>query len=295
MLLSDYILQVQELVHDTSGIDYTTAELTVWINEARALVARDFWCVRQYLANLSTIVNQEAYPITSGVGGAKITNAGVYSTPPSVTFGPPPAGGVQATGTAIMGGTAPNLFVQQVAMTNWGLGYTSVPTVSFGSGAATAVAVAMLNVLDIYTISALYGNQRTMLMWSPFGKFNAIFRANATSAGRPGMWSGYNEQNLFYLYPALVDQNYPLEIDAFVEPFPLVNATDSDSQILSPYSTCVQFWAAYKALLKAQNFAQADYYQKTYEGWKTKLGASRFAPRRPNIYQNVWRRVQRGY
>lgn len=295
MLLSDYILQVQELVHDTAGIDYQSSELTVWVNEARALVARDFWCVRQYISNLSTIINQESYPMSSGVGGAKVTAGGVYSAPPSVTFGPPPAGGTQATGTAIMGGTGSAQFVQQIGMTNWGLGYVGVPTVTFGSGAAAATAVPLLNVLDIYTISVIFGVNRTMLLWANFGKFNAFFRANTTSAGRPGMWSGYNEQNLFYLFPALPDQNYPMELDAFVEPFPLVNTTDVDTQILSPYTTCVQFWAAYKALLKAQNFDQATYYSKVYEAWKTKLGASRFAPRRPNIYQGEWRRVQRGF
>jgi hypothetical protein len=297
MLLSDYIFQVQELVHDSSSIDYSSTQLTAYINDARNQIADDFWCVRTYFTNLSAIVNQETYPITSGVGGAKVTNGGVYSVAPSVTFGPPPAGGVQATGTAVMSPIPSSSFfqVQQIAMTNWGVGYSAVPPVTFNSGAATATATAMLNVIDIYTVSALFGNQRTMLMWAAFARFNGIFRNNLLSAGRPGMWSGYNEQNLFYLYPANPDQNYPLEIDAYVRPFPLVNPTDVDTQVNAPMNDIVQYWAAHKALLKAQNFEQAEYYAKKYELQAKKKGASRFAPRRPNIYQNVFRRVQRGY
>jgi hypothetical protein len=297
MLLSDYIFQVQELVHDSSGIDYTSAELTAYINDARNQIADDFWCVRTYFTNLSSIVNQETYPITSGVGGAKVTAGGVYATPPSVTFGPPGPGGIQATGIAVMGGTAPNLFVQQIGMTNWGLGYTAVPTVTFGAGAAAATAMALLNVIDIYTISTIWPStqRRQMLLWAPFGKFNAVFRMNTVNAGPPSVWSGYNEQNLFYFYPANPDNNYILEIDAFVRPFPLVAPTDVDTQVNAPMNDIVQYWAAYKALLKAQNFEQASFYNKAYESQAKKKGASRFAPRRPNIYQNVWRRVQRGY
>jgi hypothetical protein len=298
MLLSDYIFQVQELVHDSASIDYTTQELTAYINDSRNQIADDFWCVRTYYNNLSAIVNQETYPIASGVGGARVTAGGVYAAPPTVTFGPPPLGGTQATGVAIMGGIAPNLFVQQIAMTNWGLGYAAVPAVSFGSGSAAATAMALLNVIDIYTISSIpapVGPNRQMLLWEPFARFNAIYRMNTTNAGRPTVWSGYNEQNLFYLYPANPDQNYLLEIDAFVRPFPLVSPTDVDIQVNAPMNDLVQYWAAHKALLKAQNFEQAEYYAKKYEVQAKKKGASRFAPRRPNIYQNVWRRTQRGY
>jgi hypothetical protein len=295
MLLSDYTNQTQQLVHDTSSLDYSQSDMTFFINEARKQVARDFWCVRQYIINLSLIINQETYPITSGVGGARVTAGGVYSNTPTVTFGPPPVGGVQATGVAIMGGSGAAQFVQQIGMTNWGLGYTSVPTVTFGSGAATAIATAMLNILDIYTVSYLSGARRAMLQWAAFGRFNAIFRMNTTNGGPPGVWSGYNEQNLFYVYPANPDFTYPLEIDAYVLPTPLVNTTDSDIQINEPAADVVQWWAAHLALIKSQNFEQAEYFAKKYAAQAQKIGLSRFAPRRPNIYQNVWRRVQRGY
>jgi hypothetical protein len=269
--------------------------MTTFINEARVRVSLDMASVRTYFTGCSTIVNQERYPITGGVGGALITNGGVYSSAPTVTFGAPPAGGVQATGIAIMSGTAPNLAVTQIGMTNWGSGYTAVPTVTFGSGAAAATAVAFLNVIDIFAISYLYGVMRARLQFKPFGVFNTFFRYNVTTSGHPCVWSIYHQQNLFYLFPALPDQNYPLEIDAIVTAAPLVNTTDTDTQINAPENDLVQYYAAHKALLKAQNFGQAEYYNNKYQQRKTEILATRYAPRVQNPYQNAWRRIQRGY
>lgn len=300
MLLSDYITAVQELIHDSSGLDFTNAELTLFINEARRRVALDFWCVRTYFTSLSAIVGQEIYPMTGGVGGAIVTAGGSYSTPPSVTFAAPGGGGVTATGTAVLAaGTLPQPVVQ-IAMTNWGSGYTSTPTVTFGAGSAAATAVALINVIDIFTISRIYppqpqATQRAMMQWAVFSTFNAFLRFNPAASGPPTVWSGYNEQNQFYIYPPLPDQSYVLEIDAFVLPNNLVNTTDSDNQVVLPFNELVQYQGAYKALLKAQNFDQADYMDKKYDKRAREMGLTRLAPRKPNPYQNAWRRVQRGY
>lgn len=296
MQLQDYITQVTGLIHDDSNLDFTVAQLTAYVNEARGKCALDFGCVRQYLVGGSTIVNQETYPLTSGVAGAVITNGGgAYSVTPTVTFGPPPAGGLQATGFAIMSGAIPNLSVTQIGMTNWGLGYTSIPTVSFAPAGASAIATSLFNVIDFHSVSYLFGTQRAMLQWKPYVYFNAVFRANSTSAGPPAVWSNYTEQNLFYLYPGKPDNTYPLEIDAYVLPSPLVNLTDVDTQINAPMNDCVQYYAAFKALLKAQNFEQASFYDKKYESRRTQISNTRYAVRRLNVYQNVYRRMQRGY
>jgi hypothetical protein len=77
---------------------------------------------------------------SSGVQSVTITAGGTYTSPavPTVTF-QAPSGGVAATGVAIMapGGAT----VQGVLITNPGSGYTTVPTVTFGSGGATGTAV----------------------------------------------------------------------------------------------------------------------------------------------------------
>ena len=255
-LLSYYITQVQQLVHDSAGIDYQTSELTLYINEARQRCALDFACVRTFFDNLSAIVNQETYPMYGGVAGAKVTVGGSYSTPPTVTFSAPPAPGITATGNAVLANGPLPQPVAQVAMTIWGSGYTTTPTVTFSAGAPTAVATAqaLVNVFDINTISFLYppggtGLIRTTLNWAPFSKFNAFYRTNTIiSKGNPGVWTTIFEQNLIYLF-RIPDQNY----------------------------------------------VQADYYDKKYEKRALQMGLTRYAPRRPNIYQTNWRRLQRGF
>jgi hypothetical protein len=294
MLLSDYISQVQELVHDSSAIDFTPAELTSFVNNARTRVALDFHCVRTFFTGIATITNQETYPMTGGVGGAIVTSPGLYPAPPTVTFGPPGGGGTTATGVPVMAGTAPNLTVTGIAMTSWGSGYTSVPPVTFSPAGATATAVAMTNVIDFLSVSFLYGTMRTMLQWKVFTYFQAIFRSNTLLTGQPAAWSNYTEANLWYIYP-VPDQAYALEIDAVVLPNPLVLSTDNDLQIIQPMADCVQYYASWLALLKLQNFEQAEYMSKKYEARFGQIQRTRQTRRMANVYQTVWRRLQRGW
>src|SRR5262252_7254205 len=111
MLLSDYIAQVQFLVHDATNADFSQAELTNAINNARTAVSLDFHCVRQvFLAPpnnaplsplytpVGVIINTEAYPLRGANGkngmvvGVRLTSGGTsYSSAPTVTIGPPAA------------------------------------------------------------------------------------------------------------------------------------------------------------------------------------------------------------
>jgi hypothetical protein len=295
MLLSDYISQVQELIHDSSAIDFTTTELTTFINNARTRVALDFHCVRSFFTNLSSIANQETYPMSGGVGGAIVTNGGTYSSTPTITFDPPGGGGVTATGTAVMTGTAPTMVVSTIAMTNWGSGYTTTPAVTFSAGAAAATAVPLVRVMDFLSITSIFGTQRAMMKWEVFSTFQAFMRSNTTlRSGQPAVWSNYTEANTFYLYP-VPDQTYTLEIDAVVLPGLLVLPTDSDLQIIMPMADCVQFYAAHLALIKLQNFGQADYFNKKYEERYQQIQRTRQTRRMQNAYQTMWRRMQRGW
>jgi hypothetical protein len=304
MLLSDYITQVQGLVHDDQSIDFSPTQMTAYVNAARKRVALDFHCVRTFfpvtsknglLSGLTTIAGQETYPITGGVGGVTLTNGGTYSVTPTVTFGAPGGGGTTATGVCIMAGTAPNLFVSQVQMTNWGSGYTSTPTVTFAPVGAVATAIAVINIIDKYMNTVLNGVQRTTMQWKPFGQYEAFFRANLLNTGQPVVFSHVFEQNLFYLYPIPDQSSYQLEMDDIALPVPLVNATDTDTQILDPAADSVQFYAAHLALYKLQNFDQAEKMEAKYKRRAREIFTTRYAPRQPNIYQNMWRRVQRGW
>jgi hypothetical protein len=84
-------------------------------------------------------------------------------------------------------------------------------------------------------------------------------------------------------------------MDDIALPVPLVNSTDTDTQIIDPAADCVQFYAAHLALYKLQNFDQAEKMEAKYKRRAREVFTTRYAPRQPNIYQNMWRRVQRGW
>ena len=92
--------------------------------------------------------------VNGGVRYVTITNRGTgYTKPPKVMFSSAPAGGVTATGVAVMISgivdlceSDPNLFrVQQVQLTNAGAGYTVAPKITFvGGGGSGAKAEAVI-------------------------------------------------------------------------------------------------------------------------------------------------------
>jgi hypothetical protein len=83
-----------------------------------------------------------------------VTSPGVgYTSAPTVTFSAAPAGGVTATGTAVLGTGADSDNVVSITVTNRGAGYTSAPTITIsappaGAGNATATATATLTGAD---------------------------------------------------------------------------------------------------------------------------------------------------
>ena len=74
---------------------------------------------------------------------------GIYASQPSVLFTPPPAGGVQATGTATVTGTVPDLVVTGVTITNPGFGYATAPGITFTTPSGTPDAVAAATTIDV--------------------------------------------------------------------------------------------------------------------------------------------------
>jgi len=320
MLLSDYTLQVQERVHDLSELDFTQSELVSFVNQGRQRTALDLHCVRSFYCNLTAISGQEFYPMSGGIGGCVVTNGGSgYTSAPTVNISSPPSGGIQATAIAVLNTSCPpSGAVSQIYMTNWGSGYTSVPSVSLSGGggtSATAAAQALLQVLDINTISILTQQQpvqRFVMDWLPFSWFQAFFRASQFLTSYPGIWTTFEGampnfvnasnpsqvmslQNPFFIAP-IPNQNYIIEIDAanYIDtPQFLVNPTDVDNYILQPNADAVQFYAAYLALLKSQNFEHAGIMEKRYNARIQEIQPTKRVRRIPNIYRNSYRRIAR--
>lgn len=293
--LQDYITQVQYLVHDSSGANYTQNQLINFINQARYRVSLDTHCVRRFITGLNTITQQETYIYNGTVGGIAITNGGSGYTSPTVTL--TGGGGTSAAAQAIVvNGVIVNIF-----MTNWGSGYTSAPIVAItdptGTG-ATATATFLNNILDILSITTLWGDLRVMLGWLPFTQFQAWLRAYTFVFSQPdGVWTSFPAADKVYTYP-IADQAYYMEWDVITTPTPLVNLTDIDGQITPPWNDAVQYFAAFLCLASIQNYPMADYW---YDGKGTgkydmrvkQLPATTYSRRIFNPYQTGVARIRR--
>jgi hypothetical protein len=224
--LQTYVTQVQRLVHDASNANFSTAELTDYINEAREDVALDMHCVRTFVTGVPLPIGQEVYPLTTCFAGAT----------PSVT-----------------------------------------------------------NVFQVISISNIWNNERYTLSFRGFTLFQAYFRSwNTTFNSRPGVWTIHQQMLQVYLRPA-PDQIYLSEWDVLSLPTPLVNLTDVDSQVMPPWNKVVQFRAAALALMKNQNFEQAQYYDAKYDQRVPKYIIGAGGIRIPNPYNRSFqRRVARG-
>ncbi len=314
MLLSDYTTQVQFLVHDQTNADFTQAELTNAINNARTAVALDFHCVRGlYIAPpsnaplsalyspVSVIPNTEAYPLlgpnglNSQIVGANVTVGGTgYTSTPTVTFAAGPANSVLATGTAVVTGG----IVTGINMTAWGQGYTpgTLPAVTItggGGSGATATAIAFNNVFNVISISYVWGNQRYMLRFRGFTLFQAYMRSQLAFNQRGMIWTIHEQTGTVLIQPP-PDQPYVTEWDVLQLPMPLVNPSDSDAQVIPPWNDAVQYYAAMLCLNKLQNFEQANHYLQLYSARVPKIIIGAGGTRIPNVYHRTYqRRVSR--
>jgi hypothetical protein len=324
MLLADYITQVQFLLHDQTNADFTQSELTNQINDARVAVSLDFHCCRQaYLspaanapnpslyAPVSTIQNQEIYPLNGANGqngivvGANVLSGGSgYSAATVVTFGAGPTGFVQAAGVPVIASGV----ITGINMTAWGTGYNPAfpatspgavqpPTVTItdpgGGTGAVATATMFNNVFNVLSISYLWGNQRYMLRYRGFSLFQAYMRSQLFFTQRGLIWTIHEQMGYVLIQPP-PDQNYVTEWDVLCTPLPLLNPGDNDTQIVQPWSDAVQYYAAYKCLLKLQNFQQAEFMLKLYSARVPKIIIGAGGVRIPNPYHKTFqRRVSR--
>ena len=293
--LQTYITQVQSLVHDSTFSAWSQQQLTDYINAAREDTALDMHCYRHNTVGVQLLTGQEIYSIDGAVCGASVTTPGSgYPPTTTVTFDAPPAGGVQALGVPTITAGA----ITGINLTQWGKGYATVPNITItgvgGSGAA-ATAITFINTFQIIGISNTWNNQRYSLSFRGFTLFQAYFRFQPIAyVSRPGVWT-IHPQDLNVYLQSPPDQLYFSEWDVLSTPTPLVNLTDLDTQIRPPWNKAVQFRAAALALMKKQNFAQADYYDRKYEQRVPRYIIGTAGIRLPNPYNRSFqRKIARG-
>ena len=106
-----------------------------------------------------SVVDNQASPVSlfgtiadgsGAVTGTTVSGGAGYTSAPAVAFSAPPAGGVQATGTANISGGV----VTSITLTNAGSGYTAAPTVTFTGGGFTTAATATATVSVIAPLAA---------------------------------------------------------------------------------------------------------------------------------------------
>lgn len=115
-------------------------------------INRDSKYVRSIMPIDGAAVSDVVSTVEGAVTGVTIGAAGVdYDSAPTVTFSAPPAGGVQATGVAVMGVGGAAGTVASVTITEPGSGYLSAPTVTFSGGTPStpATATAAIGQLEI--------------------------------------------------------------------------------------------------------------------------------------------------
>lgn len=105
----------------------STTQITQWKNERILIIDSTYGYATFDGTNLVRVGSVATITITAAGSG--------YATPPSVLIGPPnETGGIQATATATVGGSA----VTSISITEYGTGYTSAPSVYIGSQGSVA-------------------------------------------------------------------------------------------------------------------------------------------------------------
>jgi len=276
---------------------WTIAELTDYINEARDDIALDMHCVRHNTTGVQLLQGQEIYSIDGAVCGANVVNGGQGYDPTTalVSFDPAPAGGITASAIPIISGGS----VVGLQMLQWGQGYTSPPAITVTgvppNKMAQVTPICFINTFQIVNISNIWNNQRYTLSFRGFTLFQAYFRFQPISyTARPGVWT-LHPQDLDVYLQSPPDQLYMSEWDVLSTTSPLVNLTDVDTQVRPPWNKSVQFRAASIGLMKKQNFAQADYYERKYAERVPRYILGAAGIRIPNPYnRNFQRKVSRG-
>jgi len=260
--LSQYITQVQYLLHDATGVFYTQTQLTSYINQARERVVRDTGALRTiqtltvpaspsaggqapvlWTANTAVTVGQQ---LVSNIYTYIVTTAGTTGS----TAPPYPgssnsnySGNVYPPSTPFQDGTAYIQYVGNAEQIN----YVTLP-----SGVQT---------LDVLNINLYWGNTRVPLRYLPWTQFNAELRFWQNYIGRPICFTQYGQGSI--IIAPVPDNIYTVDIDTVILPTALTNPSDIDN-INDPYNTPVPFYAAYLAKYYEQSFGEAEIYKQEY-------------------------------
>jgi hypothetical protein len=281
--LSTYLTQVQRLLHDANGVFWSESELTDYINEARERTVRDTGCLRTLQVTYTPLSSTgvAAIPWAAGTtltaGQFVFSGIFIYQVITGGTLGadvPPYPYGNQAYPPSTTF-TVPN-------STGMVFQYNS-PCEVINLGALPNA----LYTLDVLNVTLYWGNSRIPLRYLPWTNFNAQLRYWQNYVGRPVCFSTYGQGQL-YIGP-IPDQSYAIEVDTIILPTALSATNPSvTDQIVDPYTTPVQFYAAYKAKYKEQSYGEAEIFKQEYAKHIQAAINSTFTRRIPDPYSSPY-------
>jgi len=301
MTMTNYLKQVQFLMHDQRIQHLNPSDLVECINSARREIAIRTECIRILT------------PITGRITALSIASVGSgYTSPTLVIPGPdypsntpPYPNGLQATASIAQTGGS----ISSVLLTYGGEGYwqpvlsisdptgTGASVLATTSGAVTTNAgqeVYPLSAVDmtlfpgvdsiysVKSISILFGNYRYSLPCYSFSSYQAFLRQYSlqfTSTPTVCAQFGRGSTAILYLYP-IPDQAYQLELDCYCLPLDLTVQMTGPDVIPNPLSHLVQYIACVKACESLREYNAARYYsdkaEKLFKSYVPRVNVSRW-------------------
>ena len=235
MALSDYLQDLQSLMHDQNYLFSSQQQQTRWINEARRQCAQRTGCVRRLVAGQSAF-GASAQPGVM-IPGAAQPGALPDNFPNNQNFGSAGQNSCQ---------TIP--------------GVERYPFQGFFNPYVKATYAGIDGIIDVVSCSVNWGGAvRPSLAWLAWDDLQAYARAYATLIeSYPYYWSVYNDGEFgeIWMFPApsIVGE---IELDAFCIPAPL-NSDDDFDAIPPGFRNSIKFGAASIAYLTSNRYAQAQ-------------------------------------
>ena len=117
----------------------------------------------------------------------------------------------------------------------------------------------VIGILDIYLFYS--STTRYALRYFPYSQYARMGGVVYSYQGTPVIWSQIGGTSFINPIPS---QGYTADFDCSIEPLDLVNLTDIDNEVQSPFSECVKFYMCYLAKLKDQRRQEANDFMGDY-------------------------------
>ena len=219
MALTQLITDTRDLLKDTQGLYWTTAQVTRYVNLARQQVATLSGCIRIL----------------------------VYGTSP---FGATAQAGTAVAGGATAGVPATTTFLTIPGVEKYGFDYANAYVQAQNGG------VEFVN--DVADCAVSWGGIRPEMRWLPWEDLQAYARSyNIGVTSYPMLWSTLGDGNngQVWLFPVPTNA---LEMEWVCYCSPRFIFTDSDPEALpTPWQRYVPFYAAHLGYMNSQRYQQA--------------------------------------